>query len=113
MSDITEQEQAWIGLHRRIDLLEREVDSHNRYWDELEMIHDRIDKIEAGLVFVFSMAIGIGLAEYLDLSGWTGAAVVFLVMVAMIGGTVVQWGRAEAKRYDRRRDMARQHSDLG
>lgn len=87
--------------------------SHDRYWDELEMIHDRIDKIEAGLVFVFSMAIGIGLAEYLDLSGWTGAAVVCLVMVSMIGWTIVQWGRAEAKRYARRRDMARQHSDLG
>lgn len=100
MPDITEQEQAWIGLHRRIDLLEREVDSHNRYWDELEIIHDRIDKIEAGLVFFFSMAFGIGLAEFLDLSGWSGAAVVFLVIVTMAAWTSVQWSRAEAKRYD-------------
>jgi len=107
LPDDTKQEEAWIGLHRRIDLLEREVDSHNRYWDELEIIHDRIDRIEAGLTIIVAVVAGVGLEKILGSETWLDLAAVILLPIAILVWQVRIWMRDEAHRNERRRTMIR------
>ncbi len=100
-------EQAWIGLHRRINRAERHAYSHDAFWDEIEDIHERIAVIEAGVILLSASALAFGIISWLKLEGFAAVVVGFTVVAAFIAWSVMHSVRDQNRRYDRRREMAR------